>query len=243
MSKAKRNSGTGSAVFYEDRGFLGDYSRDLPSNLAEPLGKAIYAIGRQPYLSQIARDALSFQHVIVKQADEIYKNNQYDPAGYARDFDAVVSEITRGRNGNGRQSSVAERTKREHIVSIEENVEQENYHASQRIIHDLMSQTINDMAVPIHLLTSEDGAIRDIGREGLKRTLSRTVNDIVTEDGNGNRLISPEEVATFLQRFNGNIRMGSVAARLARCRTVDDIDHQVTTVESGNLSVLQYRVD
>jgi hypothetical protein len=237
MKMTKNSRGNGPVAPYEDRGFLGDYARDLPSNVAEPLGKAIYAIGRQAYLSQTARDALAFQHALVKQVNDIYEKNRDDPAGYAHDFDAVVTEVS----GNGR-SQLAERTKREHMVSIAQNVEAENYQASQRIIRDLMAQTMDGMAVPIHLLSSEDGAVRNMGREGLERILSRTVDAVATVDGNDNPLISPQEVDAFLQRFNGNIRIGSVANRLASCRTVDDVDNLVTAMETGKLLVPQYRI-
>jgi hypothetical protein len=236
--KMARNSRVKDRVkAYNDRGFLGDYARDLPSNVAEPLGNAIYAIGRQAYLSQVTRDALSFQHALVKQVNDIYEKNWDDPAKYAHDFDAVVSEIA----GNGR-SQLAERTKREHMVSIAENVEAENYQASQRIIHDLMVQTMNAVAVPIRLMSSDNDTIRDVGREGLERILSRTVDAVATVDGNGNPLISPQEVDAFLQRFNGNIRMGSVANRMASCRTVDDVDNLVAMMETGKLLVPQYRI-
>jgi hypothetical protein len=236
MSRTKN-----SVESYEDRGFLGDYARELPTNGTEPLARAIYAIGRQAYLSQTTRDALSFQRDIVKQAEEIYQTNRNDPAGYARDLDDMVTEITRGKNGSGRRSPMAEATKREHMISIAQNLEEENYHASQQIIRDLMGQTINGMGVDIHLLSSDNGAIQSVGREGLKRVLSRTVNDMATVDGNGNRLVSEEEEATFLQRFNGHIRSGVLGDRLSQCRSVDDVDDLATMVVSGKLLVPQFR--
>jgi hypothetical protein len=106
-----------------------------------------------------------------------------------------------------------------------------------------MAQTMGAVAVPIHLMSSDNDTIRDMGKDGLERLLSRTVTAAATEDGNGNRLISPQEVDAFLQRFNGNIRTGSMAERLERCRTVDDIDDLITAMEGGKLSVPQYQVD
>jgi hypothetical protein len=185
---------------------------------------------------------LSFQRAIVKQAEEIYQKNWDDPAGYVRDLDAMVTEITRGRNGKDRRSQAAEMTKREHVVSIAQNMEEENYQASQQIIRDLMGQSLNGMGVAIRLLSSDDGTIQDLGREGLQRVLSRTVNGMATVDGAGNRLVSPEEVATFLQRFNGNIRSGVLGDRLARCRSVDEVDDLVAMVEAGKLVVPQFRI-
>jgi hypothetical protein len=138
---------------------------------------------------------------------------------------------------------MAERTKREHMVSIAQNVEEENYHSSRQLIRDLMAQTMGGMEVPIHLLSSEDSAIRDMGKDGLERLLSRMVSSMATVDGNGNPLISPAEGATFLKRFNGNIRTGILTDRLARCRTIDDIDDLVTAVESGKISVPHFAVN
>jgi hypothetical protein len=241
MSSGKNSGGMGRAEAYEDRGFLGAYGKELPPDMSEPLAKAIYAIGRQAYLSQATRDALSFQHALVKQSDEIYERNRDDPAGDARDFDGMVSEITRGRSTkNG--PPIAEKTKREHMISIAQHVEEENYHASQQIIRGLMGQSINGIGVPLHLMCSDDDAIRDMGRDGLRRLLTRTVNGMATGDGDGNKLIAPGEETTFLQRFNGHIRTGIMAERLGRCRTVEDVDDLVATVEGGKISVPQYEV-
>jgi hypothetical protein len=129
------------------------------------------------------------------------------------------------------------------MVSIAQNVEEENYHSSRQLIRDLMAQSMGAVEVPIPLLSSEDSAIRDMGKDGLERLLSRTVTAAATEDGNGNKLIAPDEVDAFLQRFNGNIRTGSMAERLKRCRTVEDVDNLITAMESGNLSVPHYGVD
>jgi hypothetical protein len=106
-----------------------------------------------------------------------------------------------------------------------------------------MVQTMNGMEVPVQLLSSGDGAVRDMGRDGLKRLISSTVDAMATVDGDGNPLIAPKDVAMFLQRFNGNVRQGSMAGWLARCRTVDDVDRVVTMVASGKLVVPQYSVD
>ena len=234
--------GSGTVASYEDRGFLGDYARDIPTGVTEPLARAIYAIGRQAYLSQTVRDALSFQDTLVKQAEEIFQTNRNDPAGYVRAMDDMVTEITRGRNGKDRRSQAAEMTKREHMISIAQNVEEENYHASRQIIRDLMGQSLNGMGVGIHLLSSDDGTIRSVGRECLKRLISRTVNDMATVDGHGNRLIGPEEEATFLQRFNGNIVSGVLGDRLSKCRSGDEVDDLVAMVESGKFAVPQFRI-
>jgi hypothetical protein len=244
MTLKRNRNAKGSVEAYEDRGFLGDYGRNIPSNGMEPLARAIYRIGRRAYLSQTVRNALSFQRAIVKQAEEIYKTNRDDPAGYSRDLDAMVAEITgrEAKDGAGHRPPLAEATKREHMVSIARNVEEENHQASQQIIRDLMGQSLNGMGVAIRLLSSDDGTIQSLGREGLQRLLSRTANGMATVDGHGNRLVGQEEEATFLQRFNGNIRSGVLGDRLSKCRSVEDVDNLVATVESGKLVVPQFRM-